>query len=245
MRDNGFLNCAIFARGKYLINCEKGIEMWTKESIEIVGYQNRHIKNKFYTHKDNVELLTIIVAGFRYTINAPYIYYSKYLPYYLNSDVLLIDLDYSQIDKFFKVSDKQKDEWFENDLRGIKESLASLSEYSKFWQIGKSLGTSVIFRLLEEPEILNKTEKIVWLTPGEKAQEIYSKVPNLPISSLIVYGSNDPNTKENEIKQIKDANNIRILTFNNADHSLETEDIEQSIEYLKIYVKELKTFFVQ
>ena len=130
--------------------------MWTRESIKILGSDKRYIKNRFFKHEDKVDLLTIIVAGFGYTMNAPYIYYSKYIPYQLNSDVLLIDLDYGQLDKFIELPDPQKDEWFKSDLMGIRKCINGFSKYSTLWQIGKSLGTSVIIDLLADPNILNK-----------------------------------------------------------------------------------------
>ncbi len=216
--------------------------MWTRESITIFGNDKRYIKNRFFKHEGKVDLLTIIVAGFGYTMNAPYIYYSKYIPYQLNSDVLVIDLDYGQLDKFIELPDPKKDEWFKSDLMGIKKCINDLSEYSTLWQIGKSLGTSVIIDLLTDPNIVEKTEKIIWLTPGGKAQEIYSKIADFPISSLVVYGSNDPYTKDSEISKLRDSDNILIHTIKDGDHSLETDDIEQSIEHLKTYVNKLESF---
>jgi len=216
--------------------------MWTRDSIKILGNDKRDIKNRFFKHEDNVDQLTIIVAGFGYTMNAPYIYYSKYIPYQLNSDVLLIDLDYGQLNEFIELPDNKKDEWFEKDVKGIKECFIKLSNYSRLWQIGKSLGTSVIFKLLKEEEIMKKTEKVVWLTPGPLAKEIYAKIAEFPISSFVVYGSNDPYTKDSEIEKIRNKDTIRILTLKEGDHSLETDDIEQSIEYLKIYISKLGSF---
>ncbi len=216
--------------------------MWTKKSIEIVGNNKRNIKNRFFSHREKTNLLTIIVAGFGYTMDAPYIYYSKYIPYQLDSDVLVIDLDYGQLDKFTEISDEKKDLWFKNDFEGIKDSIDKLTDYSKFWLIGKSLGTTVLYNLLKEKKLRIKTEKIIWLTPGTKAEEIYSAIVDLPISSFVVYGDKDPYTQNSQIDKLKASENIKILSLKEGDHSLETDDILQSIEYLKTYVKELKYF---
>ncbi len=219
--------------------------MWKKDSLNILGYKNRHIKNKFLKHDDKVELLTIIIAGYGYTINAPYLYYSKYVPFELDSDILLIDFDYSQLEEFILLPDDKKQEWFEEDLKAIKNVINSLTGYSSFWQIGKSLGTSAINRFIQEPDILKKTRKIVWITPGEKTKEIYSTLGALSCDSFVVYGTNDPYTKENDIKKIRGLSNVNILTLENADHSLGISDIDGSIEYLKIYLVELKKFLAK
>lgn len=179
--------------------------MWTRESLKIVGNNKRNIKNRFFEHKDKTDLLTIIIAGFGYTMDAPYIYYSKYIPYQLDSDVLLIDLDYGQLNNFTELPDEKKDEWFENDFTGIKDSINKLSNYSKFWLIGKSLGTTVLYKLLKEKILRMKTEKIVWLTPGTKAKEIYSAIVDYPISSFVVYGDKDPYTQNNQIGKLRAA----------------------------------------
>lgn len=216
--------------------------MWTRESIEIVGNNKRNIKNRFFAHKDKTDLLTIIVAGYGYTMNAPYIYYSKYIPYQLDSDVLLIDLDYGQLNKFTELSNEKKNEWFENDFTGIKDSINKLSDYSKFWLIGKSLGTTVLYKLLKEKTLRMKTEKVIWLTPGTKAEDIYSSIIEDPIPSFVVYGDKDPYTQKKQIEKIKAAGNIKILSVTGGDHSLETDDVLESVEYLKTYLKELKYF---
>lgn len=216
--------------------------MWTKDSIEIVGYNKRNIKNRFFVHEVKTDYLTIIVAGFGYTMDAPYIYYSKYIPYQLNSDVLLIDLDYGQLNKFIELPDEKKDEWFEADFIGIKNSINKLSHYLNFWLIGKSLGTTVLLKLFKEKMIREKTRKIVWLTPGLSAEEIYSTIAAYPVPSFVVCGDKDSYTKIEQINKLKAVGNVKILSVMGGDHSLETDDILESIEYLKTYLKELKNF---
>lgn len=168
--------------------------MWTRKSIEIVGINQRNIKNRFYVHKEKTDLLTIIIAGFGYTMDAPYIYYSKDIPYQMDSDVLIIDLNYGQNNKFFKLPEEKKDDWFETDFVGIKNAIIKLTKYSNFWLIGKSLGTTVLFKLLQNKNFREKTRKIVWLTPGITAKEIYSSIIEDPIPSFVVYGDKDPYT---------------------------------------------------
>lgn len=220
--------------------------MWTRESIKVIGNNNRNIKTRYFKHETKKDLLTIIVAGFGYTMDAPYIYYSKYIPYQLDSDVLLLDLEYSYLKGFTELKEEKKDEWFENDFLGIKKSVNELSKkYSRIWQIGKSLGTTIIFKLLKDEEINKKTEKVVWMTPGSLANEIYSLIPDIPISSFVVYGSNDPYNKDNQIEKLRTKDKIKILRIKNGDHSLETDNIEESIEYLRVYIENLKYFFEQ
>lgn len=216
--------------------------MWTRDSVEILGFKNRNIKNRFFVHKEKKDLLTIIVAGFGYTMDAPYIYYSKDIPYQMDSDVLLIDLDYGQNNKFIELPEEKKDEWFETDFVGIKNTINKLTNYSNFWLIGKSLGTTVLFKLLQNKIFREKTKKIVWLTPGITAEEIYSSIIEYPIPSFVVYGDEDPYTQNEQIEKIRAARNVKILSIIGGDHSLETNNIVESVEYLLTYVKELKYF---
>ncbi len=217
--------------------------MWTRETIEIIGKNNRNIKTRYFKHATEKDLLTIIVAGFGYTMDAPYIYYSKFIPYQLDSDVLLLDLEYSHLKGFTELIEEKKDDWFEKDYQGIKKSVKRLSKkYSRIWQIGKSLGTTVIFKLLKDKEIYKKTDKVVWITPGSLANEIYTLIPDITISSFVVSGSNDPYTKDSQIEKLKTEDKIKILRIKNGDHSLETDDIEESIVYLRVYIENLKYF---
>lgn len=54
----------------------------------------------------------------------------------MDSDVLIIDLNYGQNNKFFELPEEKKDDWFETDFVEIKNAINKLTKYSNFWLIG-------------------------------------------------------------------------------------------------------------
>ncbi len=45
--------------------------MWTNNSIELKGRKGRKINNKYYKQESGSNTLTVIIAGFAYTIESP------------------------------------------------------------------------------------------------------------------------------------------------------------------------------
>lgn len=220
---------------------ERGKRMWTNNSIELKGRNGRKINNKYYKQENGSNILTVIIAGFAYTIESPILFYSKHVPFNAGSDVLTIDFEYSRNDNFLNKKEKEQDEWFYEEVNAIAEYIKE-SAYKEYHLIGKSLGTTTLLELLKDEEIEKMTKKVVWLTPGVMHEQIYEYIEKAKMKSLVVYGTADPYTTDKEIEKIKKNMNIEIMRIENADHGLESSDMKESIYILKDYIEKLEDF---
>lgn len=214
--------------------------MWTNSSTEIIGHGGRRIYNRFYAHPRSTGGLTVIVAGYAYTVESPYLFYSKHVPFAHEDDVLTIDFEYSRHDAFLELSDQDKDVWFRAEVEGVADYVRRLDRYDRLSFIGKSLGTTVVFRLLQDSAIREKTRRAVWITPGEKRREIADLLCASPLQSLIVYGGADRYAEDAPIERLQSRSNVSVLVVPDADHALETAaGPPAAIEHLARYVRSL------
>jgi hypothetical protein len=100
-------------------------------------------------------------------VESPYLFYSKHPPFRAETDVLAIDFEYSRNEVFLGLDDAAKDEWFRGEVGAVASFLVHRPEYRHLHWIGKSLGTSAVYALLQNAAIRGRTRSGVWLTPGE------------------------------------------------------------------------------
>jgi pimeloyl-ACP methyl ester carboxylesterase len=230
--------------------------MWTNESIELRGSGGRKIFNRYYRWAEedgfSVEVpaaaadrgtgLTVIVAGFGYTLESPYLFYSKHVPYAHGDEVLAIDFEYGRNTAFLEANETERDGWFSEDLRGVADYLTA-DRHRELSFIGKSLGTSVVAGLLENEAVRERTRRAVWLTPGKKRCEIEEIARTGDFPNLFVYGVDDPYTAGTPLDELRKIPNTRIVVVPGADHALETGDPVESIGRLAKYVEILDEFY--
>jgi hypothetical protein len=123
----------------------------------------------------------------------------------------------------------------------VEECFKSINNVVERYQsiifISKSLGTLVAGGVAQ----LYGYERIkhIFLTP------IKSSVPSLLMSSgIVIYGTSDYQFGIEEVNKLKGLDELRIIAIENANHALEVQDIENSIEIMKtitgIYLDFLK-----
>ena len=217
--------------------------MFTDNKIDLSGHHQRFIYNEFFKQTSHSTVLTVIIAGFGYTIDCPFFYYSKHIPFDSGNDVFMIDFQYSDNQEFLSLTEEQQDNWFNKEVSSIAQYLLK-TKYTCFNFIGKSLGTTTIFKILSQiPSINDKTQKIVWLTPGTYHTQIYKYISDSKQLSLIVYGSNDPYTTDFDIQLSSKNPNVSFFIIPNADHGLECSNVQDSLHYLQSYIDKLQDFY--
>jgi pimeloyl-ACP methyl ester carboxylesterase len=221
----------------------KETRVWTNRHVEIAGHAGRPIHNRFYCHEPRSGELTVIIAGFGYTLESPYLFYSRHVPFTNGSDVLAIDLQYSALPEMLGASPEDQESWFQDDTRAIADFITT-APYPRYNFIGKSLGTTVIYRLLQEDEFRTKVSRVVWLTPGEMHTEIAALLAGGEVRSLAVYGEADRMAESADLETLRTAPNLDLMIVPGADHALETDDVTASVDYLAGYVRRLRDFWV-
>jgi pimeloyl-ACP methyl ester carboxylesterase len=217
--------------------------MWTSNTIELIGSGGRSIYNRLYMQGKPGHLLTVIVAGFAYTTESPYLFYSKQVPHLHGNDVLAVDFEYSRRGAFLQLSEPEREAWFQEEVGTLNRFLRQQATYQTLSFIGKSLGTTAVFQLLQDEEIHRKTARAAWLTPGEKRSEIAELLLHSPLPSLIVYGAKDRYALDVPVDRLRERSNVDLLLVPGADHALETTSPITSIEYLMRYVHRLEALY--
>jgi pimeloyl-ACP methyl ester carboxylesterase len=212
-------------------------------SAELVGHGGRRVHNRLFKQESGSETLTVIVAGFGYTIESPYLFYSKHTPFESGSDVLAVDFEYSRNRSFLQLDGPERDAWFGDDVAAVGTYLTGETHYAHLNFVGKSLGTSAVFSLLENPDIRLRTGRVVWITPGSKRAEIAQLLLQDTMPSLVVYGEQDPYAADAPIEHLQNCAQVDVFVVPGADHALESSTPDASVGYLREYLGRLRTLF--
>ncbi len=211
--------------------------------------KKQKINLELYSPFNTVELqvkgknrLTILIAGFGYNFDMPIFYYTNKLLDSKETDVLLIDLGYSQYDEFLKLSEERQELFFSKDLNILQDYIESL-EYEQLLFIGKSLGTTACYKFLHSDVIYDKTIGVVWLTPGTSAYKISKFIAKNDLNNLLIYGENDKFHEQLNL-QLLEQNSMSLthIPISNADHILESENCVESINILKFVIEKINIF---
>ncbi len=217
--------------------------MWTNESVELTGFGGRPIYNRYYAHEQPARALCVIIAGYAYTLQAPYLYFSKNAPFVCDYDVLAIDLEYSRTESFLSLGDEDKEQVFLTDIEAIRRYLDDKTGDRRLAFIGKSLGTSTVFRLLQNDHIRSKTDGCVWLTPGQDRRRIFELLSASSMPGMVVWGTRDRYAADVEWPSLSSREHVTTISVEGGDHLLETGDRATTLRLLSVYLDQLDSFF--
>ncbi len=186
--------------------------------------------------------LVIILGGYGYTLNHPILYYTKSIVKELSCDYLGIDFNYKNNPLFLGKTENDKDTYFEDDVVLAKEYIKKCSKpYKKIVFIGKSMGTSIIKRLFTDKDLLKKSASVL-ITPGTEWSSILRVIIAIDNPILVMGSMADSNYRIEGLNELKSRNNIEVLEFQDANHALETGNVEQDFEILKTVISAIREF---
>lgn len=186
--------------------------------------------------------LIIVLGGYGYTLNHPILYYTKSIAKELSCDCLGIDFNYKNNPIFLGKAENDKDTYFEDDVVLAKEYIKECSKtYRKIVFIGKSMGTSIIKRLLTDKDLLRKSASIL-ITPGTEWNSILRVITAIDNPILVIGSMADSNYRIEGLSELKTRNNIEVLEFHDANHALETGNVDQDLEILKTVISAIREF---
>lgn len=191
------------------------------------------------------DTLFIVFSGFGYTIAHPLLHYSKCVAKELLCDYIGVDYDYVRNPGFLSLLGKEQDAYFETDTALVREYILDKSgKYAHLVLVGKSMGTSIINRLLDTEEIIKKST-IVLMTPGTEWDAIIKKIIRIKNSVLVVGSKNDKHYMIEGLEAIYKKDTIEVLEIEDGNHALETGIVENDIEIIKRVITTLKSFVVR
>ena len=182
--------------------------------------------------------LAVFFPGIGYTVDKPLMHYSRKLASDSGFDILL--LPYTGFSKKVKGDRDKMAESFRIALSQSREMLADtdFTAYDKILFVGKSIGTAAAAEIAAQSSVSDRIHLVLY-TP---LAETFS----FPIGSAVAFtGSADPWVKRDSITELCLQRNIPCHVIPNANHSLETGDVQEDIENLKKIMKKTEKFIRQ
>jgi len=193
-------------------------------------------------HIENNQYLGIIFSGANYTYRNPLLYYSRNLLFDNKIDYFGIDFGYYRDGYYTKLTEDEKNKYFENDISIIINKILDISkQYKKIIFIGKSIGTIGIRRCFKNDSLMNKSS-FVLLTPAIEWGEMINEIIYLENDFLIIGSRGDKHYMTENLNKIYNVKNINIYELADGDHSLEINDTMKDIEQLGIVCKKINDF---
>ena len=179
--------------------------------------------------------LAVFFPGIGYTVDKPLMHYSRRLAADAGFEVLL--LPYSGFPQKVKGDRAKMEESYQIALSQSIEMLSGtdFSEFDTILFVGKSIGTIVAAEIASRSPVPERIHYVLY-TPLENTFAF-------PLGSAIAFtGDADPWVKDGIIPRLCQERDIPCHIIPDANHSLETGDVEEDIDTLKKIMKKTRKF---
>ena len=210
------------------------------DSINLTRKNGSSIENEFY--RIGSKYLGVVLSGFGYTYKNTLLYYSKRVLQEKGIDYWGIDYKYYGDQAFLKMSEIEKDKYFEDDNTIVVDMIDELSDkYEKIILIGKSMGTSIIRRYIRKGQHTDKSIYIL-ITPGTEWSDMINDLKEIDNTTLIIGSLEDHNYIVKNLSDIYEKKNLRSYEIQHGNHLLETNNVQTDIDVLKKIIIEISKF---
>ncbi|KPV42231.1 alpha/beta hydrolase [Alicyclobacillus ferrooxydans] len=183
----------------------------------------QHASYPYVTHSSDSSKLAVLFPGRNYPLDAPLLWYAKKAAYAAGCDVLGVEYGYQANRADLVMED------LDTLVSEVVDALAThvSRQYQSVTFIGKSIGTVVLAKVLSKVHFSVRNQ--VFLTP------LRPVIPAIQSAerSLVIVGDRDPAFTASDVNEIRPSANAAIHVIPGADHSLEVEDVGQSLDILK------------
>ena len=212
------------------------------ESLEIKGYNNRDIMNKFLKQKKGSGPLSIIIPGLRYNIDMPILYYATGVLLEAGHSVLSVDLRYPETPDFLSVSDQERKDWMFKEADAIYNAVQGLEAYNLSILVGKSLGTILMSHLVHNYPPIQEC-KMLWLTPLLQNNWVLEQMIAHKGESFVVIGTADTHYDDSKISRLVEEGKCDVMGITRGNHNLDVPGgIISSMEQIISVMKSFKDF---
>ncbi len=177
--------------------------------------------------------LGLVFSGIGYNYRNPLLYYSKELLLQYGCDYVGVDFKYYADQSFRSLSDGERYKRLRSDNDIVAAEARRLApEYDRIFLVGKSMGTSTVRHCLKDKEILKKAA-IVLFTPGGEWNEFILELLELDNPTLVVGSLADKLYMVPNVSRLHDKKNLTLHELQNANHSLEVNNVQEDLAALK------------
>ncbi|WP_373232234.1 alpha/beta hydrolase [Cohnella sp.] len=200
--------------------------------LTVPSFWETDMKQRHFQIKEKNSRLVVLFPGKNYPCEKPSLHYAGTSAIQCGFDLMVLEYGYQAARTNLDINDLPRV------IEEIEDSIQRIiSDYDHVIFISKSLGTIVAGEVHKRLEI---PIKHIYLTPlNDTIQYINSS------DGLVIYGTKDELFNNEMANQIFMTNNRKVIEIPNANHSLETDNVEESIEILsslaRIYMDFLNT----
>lgn len=212
--------------------------MYKELSLQINGYGEQPVSNRFYSQEEDTAYLSIVLPG----LNPPLINPALY---YISQTVLIKRSDLFQVEhQYYKINKPKENEILERlyaDTLAACEVAFTQRNYKRITLIGKSLGTRAMAYLLDNSRF--RDAECVWLTPLITQEYIRSQVIIHKPKSLFITGTADPFYREEYLSELIEATGGESLVIEEMNHGLNVSgNVQASIDVLSRIITRVSDF---
>jgi len=213
--------------------------MVKEKYLKLTGNNDRVIHNTFWTQQENSSKLAILFPGLRYPTEAPLFHFLKLHLLSNGWSVLSLEYRYNEIDSIQNFKESDCKDYILSEAKIIQKQLESQLDFDQYCFVGKSIGTSVLFTMLENNlTFVDKVCQFVWLTPAGLNKEISEYIIANKISSIYIIGDADPFFNEDIVSNIEKNITGYCLIVPKAGHLFnEGEDLMKTMDNTKEVIK--------
>lgn len=217
--------------------------MTKQRRLEITGYQDRPVPNRFIRQDGAADRLAILLPGFGYTLDMPLFYYAQALLTEAGADLLRVEYAYNTVPGFGKLSPEEADRWLATDVRAAYQAAITQRHYRELILVGKSLGTMAMAHLLTGPERFAGDIRAIWLTPAFRRAGLAGLMAQSAVPSLIILGDADPHYDPAALAALPATMQSGIVMIPGANHGLDRPgDVNASVAALAQAVSAMAGF---
>lgn len=205
-----------------------------KKIIKISSFWGVTLENLLISQ--NSDILTIILPGMGYTKDKPLLNFLSKLSINKGYDVFSIEYGFQLAKKSLNINDSDEVSYL------LKETIESIQcilkkTYKKIIFIGKSIGTVITTKISDK---FNEFDQIhILLTPVNATY-----INKVRYKTLVVTGTEDPMINKIYIDKMMEDKNIKLVTIERGNHSLECSDVFMSIDMIKKSIQEVDNFLI-
>ena len=188
--------------------------------LDLTGVNERLIQNTYWCNVDKPAKIAVFFSGYRYPTEAPVFHFLKIYFLSKNWAVLSLDYRYNEDPIFLNLSDSEQTKYLNTEALLMKKKLEEKLNFEQYCFIAKSLGTTILCKIIEGDFIYSKNKKsqFVWLTPADANEEIADIILKGSIPSIYVIGDNDPYYNEHIVSKLKNGSSCLCKIIPGAGH---------------------------
>jgi hypothetical protein len=216
--------------------------MYSFDEIDIVGHAGS-VPNEYLRLKRGTDKYAIVFPGRGYTTQAPLLYYTDRFLLHRGINVLNINYNYVNDQKFAAKTQEEQMEWLQDDVVAAYRSAEEQVEEEICCLVGKSLGTIALAYILDEIPAARRL-RFIWHTPLILLPQIQRSIKEYTPDSLFVIGTEDPHYDEAVLLELVKTSDARKAVIEGANHGMEVStDPRDLLQVMEQVVQSLDDYF--